>query len=62
MSTFFDIGEVVFDGIEVGAIGRKKKDEVTVLAGDGFEGFLFMESGIVPDDGRGGAQFFTKPE
>jgi hypothetical protein len=51
LSTFFDVGEVVFDGIEVGAIRRKKKDEVTVLVGDGFEVFLFMESGIVPDDG-----------
>lgn len=33
---------------------------VTVLAGDGLKVFLFVEGGVVPDDGRGRTQLFAK--
>ena len=60
MASFFEIGEVGFDAAEVRTIRRQEKNVMAVLTGDGFEVFLFVESGVVVNDRRVWAQFLAQ--
>ena len=46
----FELGEDLFDGIEVGAVGRQE-DEVSAFGSDdGASGLAFMAAEVVQDD------------
>ena len=60
MATFFEVGEVIFDGVEIGAVGRKEKDEMPLFCGDGFEVFFSVKRGMVPDQSGTGPPLFTE--
>ena len=60
MPPFFEIGKVVLDRAEVGAIGRQEQDVVAMFESDGFEVFLFVERGVVVDDCGVRAQLFAQ--
>ena len=49
---FLDNGEIVFDFVEVGGIGRQEKDLVGSGSGKRAEIVFVMECGIIPDDRR----------
>ena len=52
LSQFFEVGEIVFDGVEVGAVGWEEQHMVPLLGGAGLKNVLFVERGVVPYDRR----------
>jgi hypothetical protein len=60
LPSFFDVGEVRLDAAEVGAVRRQEQDVMTTFLGDSFKVFLFVESGVVVDDGRVWPQLFAQ--
>jgi hypothetical protein len=60
LADFLDVGEVVFDGAKVWGIRRQKKDMMAVPMSDGFQVFLFVESGVVKDNRGVWPQGFAK--
>lgn len=60
MPSFFDVGEIVFDGVEVRAVRRQEENMMSICMGKGFEVFLFMKGGIVENECRVGPQSFAE--
>ena len=50
----------MFDGVEVRAVGWEEKHLMPLLGGDGFQVFLFVERGVIPDEGGMRPQFLAK--
>jgi hypothetical protein len=59
----FELGEDLFDGIEVGAVGRQEDEVGAFGSDDGASGVAFVAAEIVQDDDiarrEGGARIFS---
>ena len=46
----FEFGEHLFDGIEVGAVGRQEDEVRAFGSGDGASGLAFVAAEVIQDD------------
>lgn len=64
-ATFFEIGEIVFDGVQVGRVRREKEQPRAGLFDQPSSGRGFVEGGVIQDDdmvrGQGGDELLLQP-
>lgn len=53
LSSFFDGGEGLFDGVEVGAVRRQRQESMTCRLENVLDLFFVVEAGVVHDDDAG---------
>lgn len=57
LSSFFDGGEGLFDGVEIGAVGRQRQKDVTFCLENVLDLLFVVEGSVVHDDDAGLIEF-----